>query len=119
MSEIDLDDYLRAYRAETNREPPRRLMDRILATPDLALSEFVGDQAEPSVWGNPWRWFDMALPRAVGWALTCFLGVYLGLTSAEQGVSPGEETYYMYEQAQFILYEDIMAGNSGDEGADQ
>jgi len=114
MSEIDLDDYLRAYRAETNRKPSRRLMGGILAAPDLA-----SDLSGSSVWRNPWRWFDMALPRAVGWTLTCFLGVYLGLTSAEQDVSPGEEAYYMYDQAQFILYEDIMAGNSGDEGADQ
>lgn len=96
MNDEKLDLFLRAYQSETDLAPSRKLMDDILAVPDQSRS-FVF---------RPWHWFDMMMPKAVGWALTCCLGIYIGLLSPDGGVTADEE-YYLYGQAQILLSEDM------------
>ena len=97
MNDKNLDVFLRVYQSETDQEPSRKLMDNILAVPEQRRSFSF----------NPLQWFDMMMPKAVGWALTCCLGIYIGLSSPDVGVTPMDEDYYLYDQAQIMLSEDI------------
>ncbi|MBL4801710.1 MAG: hypothetical protein JKY45_07425 [Emcibacter sp.] len=100
MNDKKLDCYLRTYQLETDQAPSRQLMDDI-----LVLSE---QRQKPQGLAFPWQWFDLMIPKTVGWVLTCFLGIYLGLfSSVEQGTVPTDEEYFSYDQAQVFLVEDI------------
>lgn len=102
MNEKKLDEYLTAYAAQTDVPPSAQLMDNILKVchqPDPAqkLSRF-----------NPWHWFDLMVPKAIGWALTCCLGLYLGLSSADQGNTVDDDEFYLYDQTQLMLSENFI-----------
>lgn len=100
MEQTELDNYLAAFAKATDLPPSRQVRDRILAVPDQMVAQ------KRQVW-NPVSWFDMLLPKAIGWSLTCVLGIYVGLTSSEQvGASLDDEIYY-YEQTQQIIAESL------------
>ncbi len=97
MNDKTLDDYLQAYKSQTDHSPSRKLMVNILTIPCQSRSIAI----------QPWNWFDLMVPKAVGWALTCCLGIYLGLSSPEMVNNSMDEDYYMYDQAQIMFSEDI------------
>jgi len=101
MNDKMLEDYFKAYKAATEPMPSPQLMTNILARVDI----------EPSGWEqiirNPWIVFDMMMPKAIGWALTCCLGVYLGFSSTEQIGGAIEDNYYTYDQTQVFLFEEL------------
>ncbi|VAV88169.1 hypothetical protein MNBD_ALPHA02-1690 [hydrothermal vent metagenome] len=98
MNDEKLDIYLRAYQAQTDIAPSARLMTNILAVPEMGQAGAIA---------FPWNWFDLMMPKAVGWALTCVLGIFLGFYTAEQGHNPLDEEFYLYDQAQVLLTEDM------------
>ncbi len=104
MDDKIIDDFLRAYKSETDQPPSRQAREAILAVPDLRDSRLF-----PNILFSLLQWFDQVMPRAVGWAFACFLGVYLGLGSPEQGIALGEEEDYMYDQAQLLISEEYVA----------
>lgn len=104
MNDKNLDDYLRAYRSETDQSPSRQLVENILAVSNNTTRN------SRSFIVHPWQLFDSMMPKAVGWALTCCLGIYIGLSSPEQGITPMDEEYYMYDQVQIRLSEDMGEG---------
>lgn len=95
-----LDDYLEAYKRRTDHGPSQELRDKILAAPAVQRDE------KPSGLGNI---FNLMMPKAVGWALTCILGVYLGSWSALQENEPEGEEYYLFAQAQILLSENLTS----------
>ena len=100
-----LDDYLQAYKGETDIKPSRALHDAILAIPGQAgNASSITSKIEYIIL----KWFDLFLPKAVGWALTLCLGVYLGLASSEPVFNVAEAEFYLNDQAQFILSEDVL-----------
>ncbi|PHZ86173.1 hypothetical protein [Paremcibacter congregatus] len=107
MSDKRLDHYLEVFRVETNIEPSRALMDKIIGIPQ---SECV--RSEQAGFFNLWRFFDGLVPRALGWALTGCLGLYLGLSSGNQPQQeqafPLDENYYIYGQVQVLLSEELV-----------
>lgn len=100
MNDKNLDDFLRAYQSETEEIPSRHVRESILAVPGRA------EQNPRFSFARPWQWFDLMIPRAVGWALTCGMGIYLGLAAPEPGFAPTDDEYYLYDQAQVLLSED-------------
>ena len=101
MSDKDLDDFLQIYQAETAEIPSRYVREGILDVPRQV------EQNRRFSFSRPWQWFDLMMPKAVGWAVTCGLGVYLGLAVPEPGFAPTDEEYYLYDQAQVFLSEDL------------
>ncbi len=95
------DDYLRAYQSETDQPPSRQFLESILAVPDQ-LSQTSG-----LLTARPWRWFDLMIPKAVGWVLTCCLGIYIGLSSPEGTITTTDEELFLYDQAQLLLSEEM------------
>lgn len=110
MTEKNIDDFLLAYKSETDRPTSRQLMDNILGIPQRIAQEDILSAA------SLWRWFDLMMPKAVGWALTGCFGIYMGLSSPEGGGNPTDEEYYPYDQAQIMILED-MAENLNEEEA--
>jgi len=103
MDDIILDDYLRAYRLESECLPDEKFKANILAIADQ-------ERAEKKAALNFWHWFDLTVPRVVGWTLTCMLGLYLGLPRTEQ--SAVQDDYFLYDQAQILLSEDLTLEDS-------
>lgn len=101
MNDKNLDDFLRAYQSETDEIPSRYVRERILVVPGQA------EQYRRFSFARPWHWFDLMIPKAVGWAVTCGLGIYLGLAVPEPGFMPTDVEYYMYDHAQLLLSEDL------------
>ncbi|MBL4612224.1 MAG: hypothetical protein JKY91_00625 [Emcibacter sp.] len=101
MNDKILDRYLRAYQSETDQAPSTYLMENILAIP--------GQNHVQQGAVFPWVWFDAMMPRVIGWTLTCCLGIYLGVSSTEQAMGPTDEEFYLYDQAQVLISEDIYA----------
>lgn len=101
MNDKNLDDYLRAYKAESDCEPSSQLRERILSVPDeLGATSNIFS----SFMNNPWHIFDLMMPRVVGWVATACLGLYMGFSPLEQG---DDREYFAYDQAQFFLYEGL------------
>jgi len=101
MNDKILDDYLRAYRSESDCEPSLQLRDRILVVPD----EFsVTHNIFSSFMNNPWHIFDLMMPKVIGWTATACLGLYMGFSPLEQG---DDSEYFAYDQTQLFLYEDL------------
>lgn len=113
MDDKILDTYLKAYKVETDIEPSIPLMKNILGIPAQEIST----SATPGSNGfNPLHWFDLMLPRAVGWAMTGILGAYIGLSSPGQ-VSLASEEDLMYDQALLMITEEFdMDTASSDTG---
>ena len=102
MNDQKLDDYFAAYAAQTDGPPSAQLMDRILA---------VSQQPVPVDEGGLfklWHLFDLMIPKAIGWALTGCLGLYIGLSSADQSTSIDDDEFYLYDQTQLILSEGFI-----------
>lgn len=97
MNDEKFDNFLWAYQSETDKAPSRQLIENI-----LSVSGRSGPQAV-----RPWHWFDLMLPKAIGWALTCCLGIYIGLSSPEAVNNSVDEEYFLYGQAQILLSEDM------------
>ncbi len=116
MSDQKLENFFRAYAAETDRIPSRRTVDNILAVPDMAVNGPLFSEGFLPWKINPWNWFEHMIPMAVGWALTCFLGIYIGLSSMEVVMSPVDEEFYMYDQAQLLLSDNFDGEYMDDEG---
>lgn len=101
MDDNALDIYLNAYKKQTQITPSRRLLDNILSIPDRVQSGKI------SLFDHPWHVFNLMLPKAVGWALTGILGVYLGFSSMEPEIDPVGDDYYLYAHAQILLSENL------------
>lgn len=111
MDDKILNAYLKAYKSETDLEPSTHLMKIVLGVP---AQEIGANTALQKNRFNPWHWFDLMLPKAVGWALTGFMGIYIGLSSTAQ-VSNASEEEFMYDQALLMLTEDFGAEDTGAE----
>ena len=115
MEDKILDTYLKAYQAETDIEPSNPLMKNILGIP---AQEIPASVAPGSTGFNPLHWFDLMLPRAVGWAMTGTLGVYIGLSSPGQ-ITMATEEDLMYDQALLLITEEFdIDADSSDTGAE-
>ncbi|PCI47938.1 MAG: hypothetical protein COB49_06545 [Alphaproteobacteria bacterium] len=101
MNDKELDMFLRAYQSETDQPPSQQILDSILTVPDRIT------QGSWLLYLRPWHWLDSMMPKVVGWAMTCCLGIYVGLLSPGGGESAMDEEYYLYDQAQVLLFEDM------------
>lgn len=108
MNEKNFDDYMQAYQLETDQPPSRQLADNIISVPNYIM------QSRWSFVTHPWHLFDLMMPKAIGWALTCCIGIYFGLYSTENGVVSFDEEYYLYDQAQILLSEELTQDLSGE-----